>query len=110
MFYLAALGLIACGIQFPDQELNLGTFHWRCGILATDHQGSPERHYMSMVCFPPWREAHKGVFAILFALVLRIVLACQICNQYLVNQLMRISPSFLVNSSSLISPKHFLYT
>ena len=48
MFYLAALGLIACGIQFPDQELNLGTFHWRCGILATDHQGSPERHFICL--------------------------------------------------------------
>ena len=29
----------ACGIQFPDQELNLGPLHWELGILATGPPG-----------------------------------------------------------------------
>ena len=30
---------VACGIQFPDQGLNLGPLHWECGILATGQSG-----------------------------------------------------------------------
>ena len=26
---------VACGIQFPDQQLNPGLLHWECGVLAT---------------------------------------------------------------------------
>ena len=29
-----------CGIQFPNQELNLGPRHWECGVTAT---GLPEK-------------------------------------------------------------------
>ena len=48
--YLAVLGpscgmpdlqLQACGIQFPDQGLNLGPLHWEHRILATGPQESP---------------------------------------------------------------------
>ena len=31
---------VACGIQFPDQGLNLGPLHWEQGVLVTDHQRS----------------------------------------------------------------------
>ena len=27
--------VVECGVQFPDQGLNLGPLHWVCGILAT---------------------------------------------------------------------------
>ena len=30
--------IVACGIWFPDQGLNLGPLHWECRVLAT---GSP---------------------------------------------------------------------
>ena len=38
--YLAACQILVavCGIQFPDQGLNLGPLHWMHGVLAT---GSP---------------------------------------------------------------------
>ena len=29
----------ACGIQFPDQGLNLGPLHWKHGLLATELPG-----------------------------------------------------------------------
>ena len=29
------------GIQFPDQELNLGRLYWECGVLATGPPGKP---------------------------------------------------------------------
>ena len=32
--------VVACGIQFPNQELNLGPRHWKCGVTAT---GLPEK-------------------------------------------------------------------
>ena len=31
---------MACGIQFPDQGLNIGPTHWELGVLATGLQGS----------------------------------------------------------------------
>ena len=31
----------ACGIQFPDQGLNLGPLHWGAKSQPLDHQGSP---------------------------------------------------------------------
>ena len=30
---------VACGIQLPDQELNLGSLHRECGVLATGPPG-----------------------------------------------------------------------
>ena len=34
----------ACGIQFPNQGLNLGPLHWECGVLTTAPPGkSPSR-------------------------------------------------------------------
>ena len=50
-FYLAALGLscgmqdlsvVAYGIQFPGQGLNLGSLLWKHGVLAT---GPPGKSY-----------------------------------------------------------------
>ena len=29
----------ACGIQFPDQEMNLGSLNWKHGVLATGLPG-----------------------------------------------------------------------
>ena len=31
----------ACGIQFPDQEPNLGPLHWELGVLAARPPGKP---------------------------------------------------------------------
>ena len=31
----------ACGIQFPNQGLNLGPLHWECGVLAPGPPGKP---------------------------------------------------------------------
>ena len=37
--------LVACGIWFPDQEMNLGPRHREHGVLATGPPGSPSDHY-----------------------------------------------------------------
>ena len=34
--------VVARGIQFPDQGLNLGPLYWESGVLATGHQRSPK--------------------------------------------------------------------
>ena len=47
--YLAVMVLVAvcrflaaaCGIQFPNQVLNLGSLHRECGSQPLDYQGSP---------------------------------------------------------------------
>ena len=39
----------ACGIQFPDQGLNLGQLHWECGVLAT---GLPGQSLFPLSKFP----------------------------------------------------------
>ena len=57
----------ACGIQFPDQKSSLGPFHWRHGVLATDHQGSPERCFICLWSASLHGEKLKKVF-LLFCL------------------------------------------
>ena len=42
---------VACGIQFPDQGLNLGPLHWELGVLATGPQGSPCVHIFKCLFF-----------------------------------------------------------
>ena len=38
--------VVACGIQFPDQGLNLGPMHWEYGVLASGPQWkSPNQTY-----------------------------------------------------------------
>ena len=34
-----------CGIQFPDQGLNLGALHWECRVLAT---GPPGKSHLAV--------------------------------------------------------------
>ena len=38
-FSCSDLFVVACGIQFPDQGLNLGPLHWEHGVLATGPPG-----------------------------------------------------------------------
>ena len=34
--------VVACGIWFPDQELNPGPLHWEHGVLATEPLGKSQ--------------------------------------------------------------------
>ena len=46
----------ACGIQFPDQGLNLGSLHWECGVLTTAPPGkSLKRFIIRNLLMPLWR-------------------------------------------------------
>ena len=38
--------VVACGIQFPDPELNLGPLHWNAGFQPLYHQGSPLKNFI----------------------------------------------------------------
>ena len=38
--------VVACGIQFPDPELNLGPLHWSAEFQPLDHQGSPLKNFL----------------------------------------------------------------
>ena len=31
--------VLACGMEFPDQESNPGSLHWECGVLVTEPPG-----------------------------------------------------------------------
>ena len=39
------LSVVACGIQFPNQGLNL-VLHWDCGVLATGPPGKSSDHLL----------------------------------------------------------------
>ena len=42
LYFLAVLGLSrGMQYQFPDEGLNLGSFHWEFGVLATGPPGKP---------------------------------------------------------------------
>ena len=44
--------VVACGIQFPNQGLNLGPLHWDPGVLATGPPGkSPTLVLVSSLLF-----------------------------------------------------------
>ena len=42
--------IVACGLYFPDQILNLGPLCWECGVLATGPSG---KSLCELSCFPP---------------------------------------------------------
>ena len=49
--------IMAHGIQFPDQGLNLSPLHWECGFVATAPPGKSShitsysvRHYVGTIC------------------------------------------------------------
>ena len=55
LFILAALGIsclvrdllvVACGIYFPDQGLNLGPLHWKHGVLTAGPPGKSPLHVL----------------------------------------------------------------
>ena len=54
-FLVSAL-VATCGIQFPEQELNLGSLPWECGVLAT---GPPEKSLV-LICLMIYISGEKS--------------------------------------------------
>ena len=56
--------IVACGLWFPDQILNLGPLCWECGVLATGPSG---KSLYELSCFHPESNPDKKLsFIIVF--------------------------------------------